>query len=93
MRRQNELFALAEQVLAQALAEIAGTHDRDVTAIATAGCVLAIERALISENCHRLMGGDDPDDIYPEAVRMAKENFRILYAGVPTVFTTPSSVR
>lgn len=91
MRRQIELFSLAEDALAEALAEIAGTDARDVTAIATAGCVLAIERALISENCRRLIAGESPDDIYPDAVRKAKENFRILYKGLPDIYTTPRS--
>ncbi|RKN47493.1 TetR/AcrR family transcriptional regulator [Micromonospora endolithica] len=71
-----------EVQLAQALAEETGAAPGDMTPNMVAAAVLGAMRAVSSENWRRLVDGESPDAIHPDAVAAAERLFDVLTEGL-----------
>lgn len=74
-----------EELLAEALRE-AGDPGDELTARLAASQILAVQRALATENTRQIAAGRASEDVYPEAVRAAERGFAQLSEGIPAPY-------
>jgi hypothetical protein len=66
-------------------------HSSDLTARLVAAQLLGAQRVLAAENFRRVIAGETPDQIYPDAVAATEHAFRLLERGLGDLFRrTPS---
>jgi AcrR family transcriptional regulator len=69
----------SQRLLAEALIE---EHSSDLTARLVAAQILGAQHVLEAENSRRIMAGETPDEIYPDAVAATEHAFRLLERGL-----------
>jgi hypothetical protein len=73
----------SERLLADALIE---EHSSELTARLVAAQILGAQRVLAAENFRRIIAGEPPDQIYPDAVTATEHAFRLLERGLGDLF-------
>jgi AcrR family transcriptional regulator len=82
MARVMLLERRRENMLAAAIAEETGGAPSDVTPRVVAAAVMGVIGAVVAENWGRLMAGESPDAIAPDAVAHAEQAFAMLEVGL-----------
>jgi AcrR family transcriptional regulator len=82
LRRQIEIFARSEDALARTLAQETGADPDDIAPRAAAAQLVGVQRALVSDNCRRLVAGGRADELYPGARESAVRAFDLLESGL-----------
>jgi AcrR family transcriptional regulator len=81
--RRMEYDAQSEQLLAEALIE---EHRSEITARLVAAQIFGTQQVLVATNARRVLAGESPDDVYPDAVAATEHAFRLLDGGIGDLF-------
>lgn len=86
--RALQFSARAQKLLAEEIAKVVGPEDAGLAPVA-AGQLMGARNALIGYNRQRLLAGDSPAEVYPDAVALTERAFTMVESGLGAYGSAP----
>jgi AcrR family transcriptional regulator len=87
--RERQYQDESQRLLAEALIE---EGSPELAARLISAQIHAVMQTLVAENARRVMAGDTPDDVYPDAVTNTDQAFRLLESGLGDLLRRPPAM-